>query len=656
MSNPESEFQDTLALLRQGREADAIARCEAMLRHDPDDGNFLWLLGAVLLDQKDLVAALPLLQRAVDREPAFARAHEDLGVAQLAAGNIPDAVTSLQRSVTLDPERAPAFIRLAEACLALGRPNDADAAFERAFALNPQQGALARAGELFRAGKFREAESIARVVAQQDPDNVNALRLLAKLAGEAEQRREAVTLYERIVRLAPDFVDAWREYALALKEAWRVEEAIDAARKALALAPASPRLHVLWAGLCAQSGNPAAAVQGFEDSLRLRPDNPGALLGHGHVMKTLGRQQAGIESYRKAIRLKPDFGEAYWSLANLKTFRFTDAEVAAMEAKLNEGQLAEDALVHFCFALGKACEDRREFDRAFDFYDRGNRTQRMRIEYDPVRTQVDHDEIIRVFTPELFARRKGLGHPDPAPILIVGLPRSGSTLIEQILASHSQVDGTSELPELGRLVRVINRGGLNRYPGAMLTLGPDECAQLGRRYLEATQRHRHGRPRFTDKMPNNFALIGLLRVILPNATVINARRNPLDTCLGCYKQHFASGQAFTYDLTELGEFYLEYERLMGHWREVLPGFVLDVQYEDMVADQEQQTRRLLDFCGLPFEQSCLEFHRTQRAVQTASSEQVRQPIYSDSVDYWKNFERHLEPLREVLAPILNGAR
>ena len=653
MLNPESEFQRALGLLRQGREAEAGALCETLLRQDPDDANFLWLLGAIRLGQRSVDAAIPLLQRAVALEPDFAQAHEDLGTALLRAGAAKQALPHLERATALAPTHAPGFMRLAEARLALGQTAEADAAFERAFALNPQQGALARAGELFHAKKFTEAERIAREVAQQDPNNVNALRLLAKLAGEAEQRRDAVALYERIVTLAPDFMEAWREYALALKEAWRVEEAIAAARKALALAPDNPRLNVLWAGLCALSGNPAGAVEGFEQSLRLRPNSPGALLGHGHVMKTLGRQAEGIESYRKAIRAKPDFGEAFWSLANLKTFRFSDADVTAMEAQINNAALEEDALVHFCFALGKACEDRREFDRAFEFYDRANRMQRMRIEYDPVQTQVEHDDIISVFTPALFDRLQGQGHPDPAPILIVGLPRSGSTLIEQVLASHSHVDGTSELPELGRLVRVINRGGQNRYPAAVRAFTAGDCVKLGQRYLDATQRHRRGRPRFTDKMPNNFALVGLLRVILPNAKVINARRHPLDSCLGCYKQHFASGQTFTYDLIELGEFYLEYERLMAHWHRVLPGFVLDIQYEDMVADQERQTRRLLEFCGLPFEPACLEFHKTERPVQTASSEQVRQPLYADSVHYWRHFEQHLAVLKDVLAPILN---
>ena len=652
MLNPESEFQTALGQLRQGREADAEALCETLLRQDPDDANFLWLLGAIRLGQRSTDSAIPLLQRALALEPDFAQAHEDLGSALLRTGDARQALHHLERATALAPTRAPGFMRLAEARLALGQATEADAAFEQAFALNPQQGALARAGELFLQKKFREAEQIARTVSQQDPDNVSALRLLAKLAGEAEQRREAVALYERIVSLAPDFVDGWREYALALKEAWRVEDAIAAARKALSLAPDHPRLHVLWAGLCAQSGDPAAAVEGFEQSLRLRPNSPGALLGHGHVMKTLGRQAEGISSYRKAISAKPDFGEAYWSLANLKTFRFSDDDIAAMEAQVHNDELDEDARVHFCFALGKAWEDRHDYDRAFGFYDRANRAQRMRIEYDPVHTEVEHDAIIGAFTPELFERLQGHGDADPAPILIVGLPRSGSTLIEQILASHSQVDGTSELPELGRLIRVINRSGKNRYPEAVGTFTAADCARLGRRYLEATQRHRRGKPRFTDKMPNNFALIGLLRAILPNARVINARRHPLDSCLGCYKQHFASGQTFTYDLTELGEFYLEYERLMRHWHQVLPGFVLDVHYEDMVADQEQQTQRLLDFCGLPFEPACLEFHKTERAVQTASSEQVRQPIYASSVNYWRNFERHLEPLKEVLAPIL----
>ena len=326
-----------------------------------------------------------------------------------------------------------------------------------------------------------------------------------------------------------------------------------------------------------------------------------------------------------------------------------------MERRLAEEPLDEDARVHFLFTLGKALEDQQEYARAFELYEEGCALQRMRIAYDPVDTEVINERIREVFTAEFIAEHSGHGCADPAPIFIVGLPRSGSTLIEQILASHSQVEGTAELPDVGRVIGSLPaRCEGQPYPEGLRLLAEGEWCQLGELYLEHTRRHRTGLPRFTDKMPNNFPSIGLIHLMLPHAKVIDARRHPLDSCFGSFKQHFAQGQTFTYDLVEIGEYFLEYRRMMRHWQQVLPGRVLEVRYEDMVNDQEGQTRRLLEYCGLPWEDSCLRFYETKRAVRTASSEQVRQPIYTSSVNHWRHFRDELAPLIEVLGDELEG--
>ncbi|NNC57157.1 MAG: sulfotransferase family protein, partial [Woeseiaceae bacterium] len=383
--------------------------------------------------------------------------------------------------------------------------------------------------------------------------------------------------------------------------------------------------------------------------------HPGALSGLGHVLKTVGKQDEAIASYRECVRHNPNHGETWWSLANLKTFRFTDDEIATMQAQLEDEHLPDEQRANFEFALGKAFEDAKDYERAFSYYAQGNDNRRQRENYDPVQTADLHDRFIETFSKEFLEARPGTGNPSNAPILIVGLPRSGSTLIEQILASHPDVEGTHELPDLGRVARSIGLGREDRksYPAAVATLSDDQLRELGTEYLRRAERHRElGRPRFTDKLPNNFVHVGFLHLILPNARVINARRHPLDSCLGSYKQLFARGQPFTYDLYELGEFYLEYQRVMDHWQEVLPGKVLDVQYEDTVSDLETQVRRILEHCDLPWNDACLKFYETDRAVKTASSEQVRKPIYSSSVQHWRNYEQHLGPLIEVLEPLL----
>jgi len=368
----------------------------------------------------------------------------------------------------------------------------------------------------------------------------------------------------------------------------------------------------------------------------------------------MGDQDDAIRAYRAAAKARPDLGEIYWSLANLKTFRFDPDEVEIMQTQLGSGKLTDHSELHFCYALGKYFEDQKDYPKAFEYYTQGGATKRKSVSFDPVDFDYQTNKMIEVFTPEFFEKRASFGHSDPAPILIVGLPRSGSTLIEQILCSHSQVDGTAELADL---MTLGHRTGQNRfdnlkYPESLTDIYADSIEDLGKEYIERTFHHRQGAPYFTDKMPNNFPHIGFLHLILPNAKVIDARRHPLDSCFGTFKQLFAKGQPFSYDLFELGQYYKNYIQLMEHWDQVLPGKVLRVNYEDNVTDQESQARRMIEHCGLEWEDQVLRFYETARAVKTASSEQVRQPIYNKSVNSWKHYETELEDLILLLEDVL----
>jgi hypothetical protein len=373
-----------------------------------------------------------------------------------------------------------------------------------------------------------------------------------------------------------------------------------------------------------------------------------------HQQKTIGLTDDAIASYRRAISTKTDHAEAYWSLANLKTFRFEDEEVEAMETLLDREDLPDASRSQIHNALGLELESRKDFTHAFANFEKCNLIQRKTESYDPVETESTYERIIKLFDKEFLSKDRAAAATEITPIFIVGLPRSGSTLIEQILASHSQVDGTHELGDLSLVIRRIHpeRKRGERFPEQFAALDAHEWAAIGTDYLERTEIFRGSAPYFVDKNPNNFVYIGMLRLAIPNAKIINAMRHPLDSCFGSFKQLFASGQPFTYDLMEVGEYYLQYRKLMDHWREVLPEFVLDVQYEQVVADLETNVRRILEFCGLPFEDACLRFYETERAVKTASSEQVRRPIYASSVNLWRNYEPQLDELIETLEPVL----
>jgi tetratricopeptide (TPR) repeat protein len=652
-----STLFETIELINSGQIGQAEAICRAAVERNDQDVNMTALLGATLYKAGKAEEAERWLRHTMGIAPNFAKPWSDLGQLLLDTRRPQEALDTLEEAVRLDSNDGDAWFNLGKARAVLGQGPAADEAFEKSFELNPGRKALAQAAEHQQAGRWAEAEKICRDILRRDPRDINALRLLATCAAHAGRQREAERLLRRTVTQAPDYVEAHLDLGRLLKEQQRLEEAIEQFEKCIELEPGNLQGHFLLASVLAPAARTYDAIEAYRKVLELRPKHAGAWLGLGHTLKTVGRQDEAVEAYRECIRLKPGNGEIYWSLANLKTYQLSDADIAEIEAQLalDPDEIDTQSRVNFLFALAKAWEDRGDFERAWRYYEEGNSTQRMEENYDPVRTEVLNDAIIQVFEPELLESRRGPGHPSREPIFIIGLPRSGSTLLEQILASHSQVEGTAELPYVGMVSNSVSRNradGVN-YPHAVRSLDAGQLRKLGQDYLDLARIHRtEGRPRFIDKMPNNFPAVGFLQLVLPNAKIIDARRYPLDSCLSCYRQLFARGQSFTYDLTDLGEYFLQYQRMMDYWHEVLPGRVLTVQYEDMVTDLDNQVRRLLEYCELPFEENCVRFWETDRPVRTASSEQVRQPIYTQSIHRWRRYQHHLGELIEVLQPVL----
>ncbi len=655
-----SALSEAIALINSGHLDKAEAICRSAVERNPEDINMVALLGAILLKSKQITEAEKYLRQAVQLAPSFAKPHEDLGHLLVEKGQPDEAAEILRKATRLDPNLDHAFFNLGKALAMLGEGKEADKAFEKSFELNPERKNLALAAEHQKEGRWEEAEQLYREVLRGNPTNVDAMRLLGNVTLQTGRIYQAERLFRRAVANAPDFVQAQIDLGCALKKQSRLEEAIDQFRQAISLEPDNVQAHYLLGSTLSLAAQTYQAVEAYQRVLELVPTHAGAMLGLGHVLKTVGRQEEAIESYRNCIRHKPQNGEIYWSLANLKTYRLNDEDIHEMESRVSGGddpneKVSEESRVNFLFALAKAYEDRGEFGRAWEYYHEGNNCRRMMENYDPVRDEVMNDEIVEVFNRDFLSENTGLGHPSAEPIFVVGLPRSGSTLIEQILASHSQVEGTSELPYAGSVATSLNRNradGVN-YPHAVRELNEEHFKRLGGDYLEFARIHRtEGKPFFIDKMPNNFPTVGFIHLILPNAKIIDARRYPLDSCLSSYRQLFARGQSFTYDLTEIGEYFIQYQRMMDHWHDVLPGRCLTVQYEEVVTDFENQVRRLLEYCELPFEDTCINFHQTERPVRTASSEQVRQPVYSKSVNFWRNHEEHLAELIEVLEPAL----
>lgn len=652
---PKALFDEALELINAGDPAAAEKLCREAVQRNPKDVNMSGLLGAVLIKRRRLDEAEQVLKQTIALAPTFAKAHEDLGYALLEQERYEEAVEVLQKAARLDPKLDAAHFNLGKALASTGRGKEADAAFEASFELSPERKKLALAAKHHQEGRIEDAEQLYRQVLNNNPRNVDALRMLAMVAATAKRYDDSERLLRKAVGIAPDFLTAVVDLGRVLKEQDRFEEAIGCFKNAIAINPNNPHTHFLLASAYSPAALNREAAREYRRALDLAPEHPGALLGLGNALKTIGKQDEAIKAYRDCIRVRPDNGEIYWSLANLKTYRFSDEQIAEMAARVDNPEgLTDQSEVNFLFALGKAHDDRQDYDKAWRYYERGNGKQRMLAQYDPVQTETLNDAIVEVFDKALLEEKAGKGCPDRAPIFVLGLPRSGSTLVEQILASHSQVEGTSELPYLGRVAMSLNRNradGVN-YPEAVRELEAAHLTALGEDYINYAQLHRtEGKPFFIDKMPNNFPTIGFLNLILPQAKIIDARRHPLDACVGNFRQHYAKGQTFSYDLTDLGEYCLQYLRMMDHWHQALPGRILTVQYEEMVTDFENQARRLLDHCELPWEEACGRFYETERPVRTASSEQVRQPIYTDALNFWRNYERHLDELIEIVEPV-----
>ncbi len=658
IDDKQRSLREAIDAMRANRPQQAEEICRGWLAASPGSAEHRRILGHALMKQERLAEAESELRDALDIAPEHPQLHEDLGSVLALQERYAEAVPLFETAIRLEPRLPLAHKKLGQALAALGRGEDADRAFEAWLERDPDKGAVAEGAELLRSGKKDEAIASFRQALRENPNNVDAMRFLANVyLNDKEHLDDAEALLRRATQIAPDYLGAWMLLGAVLHERSRNHEAAETYERATGIAPQDAHAWGALGNARAHAGQPQESVAAYARAVELDPDAPYIQMGYAHVLKTLGRQDEALGAYRAAIRAKPDFGEVYWSMANLKVFRFEDEEVAAMERELDGGKLDESAEVHMRFALGKACEDSGDYERAWAYYESGNRLQRMRVAHDPSAMEIRQDEIRRVFSREFLEENSGHGHEAADPIFIVGMPRSGSTLVEQILASHSQVEGTAELPHLSRIAASIGRYRPDdcQYPLAVRELRAKDWRAYGEQYLEAAARHRFtDRPYFTDKLPNNFPHVGLLHLVLPNAKIINARRHPLDTCLGNYRQLFGKGQNFTYDMDDLAEYYRQYHATMQHWHEVLPGKVLDVHYEDTVTDLETQVRRILAHCGLPFEQACVDFHRTERAVQTASSEQVRQPIYRSALGKWRRYEKQLQPWREELADIIDS--
>ncbi len=653
-------FDRAQARLRSGDAAAAAGLCHEALKEFPDDANLLYVAARASLALRRFEESGKHAEEAIRLHPEFANAHDAYGDLLFATGRAELAVSAYEKALRLDPAR-PATLSKIDRARELASEIAARAAQSAPTQLRAPRSLMAFGAEIreaeqhVRDGSPDKAEKIYREILKKDPDHVEAARLLAGVAVTHERYREAEVFLQRAVQMAPDYLRAWADLANVQRELDKIEDAIASATRVMELAPDVAESHMLYASVIGLAGRHEDAIGMYRKAIAASPERAGAMCSMAHHLKTIGQQDEAIAQYRAAIAARPDHAEAYWSLANLKTFCFADTEVAAMEALLEDEHLSDLSRAQVHNALGFANEARRNFDRAFSHFEQCNRIRRLSESYDPVDTESTHDRVIEMFSKEFLAQTSA-DPVQPTPILIVGLPRSGSTLLEQILASHSQVDATHELGDLTRSVQTLRRRARNqeRFPEFLGKTRTAGWSHIGQEYLKRTARYRQGAPFFVDKNPNNFIFAGVVKLAMPNAKVINARRHPLDSCLGAYKQLFASGQPFTYEMTELGEYYLQYQRLMDHWHSVMPGFVLDVQYEDVVSDLETAVRRLLDFCGLPFEEACLTFHETKRAVKTASSEQVRQPIYSSSLERWRNYEPHLDTLVHILEPLLSA--
>jgi len=652
----ELEIQRIRGVMSQGHFADALTASQALLADFPDNRDVIYLVAVCQRYLQRIPEALATLESLEKRHPRFSLLYQERGHCYIALRDAPNAIAAFQQAVNRNPALPASWSKLVTLYRMTGQHENAGLAASHVEISGKLAPEVLTATGLLADGDRTAAERIIRPYLLRKPDDVEAMRLLARIALELDVLDDADLLLASIMEIAPDYRAARYDYARTLLKRHKHAAGLEQLEILLKAEPDNRTYRTTYATAWVGLGDHEKALQLYRELLVGAPRAPDILLSIAHTLKTLGRQQEAIEAYREAAASRPHFGDAYWSLANLKTYRFTSDEIAAMQASEAAPEILVDDRLHMCFALGKGFEDLGDYARSFEYYERGNALKKSDSPYRAEFVEQNTTEQQAVCTTALFASRQGWGCPDPAPIFIVGLPRAGSTLLEQILASHSQVEGTMELSDIATAVVELeghNKDNTNRvYPKVLESLTAEDFQRLGEKYIRDTKVYRTDKPFFIDKMPNNFRHIGLIHLMLPNAKIIDARREPMACCFSNFKQLFAAGQEFTYSIEDIARYYRTYVELMDHWDAVLPGRVLRIQHEDVVDNLESNVRRILDYCGLPFEPACVEFHKTKRSVRTASSEQVRQPIFRDGLDQWRNFEPWLDPLKAHLGGLV----
>jgi tetratricopeptide (TPR) repeat protein len=656
----EAEVKRIRDLANRRRHDEALGAAEALAVRVPENRDVLYLKALNQRHLGKIPEALATLERLEQLHPGYSRLYQERGHCHVAQRDAPRAIDAFLRGVNINPALPSSWSMLEGLYKMGGEQKNAAMAAQHVATLRRLPPEVITATSLFSDGELTPAENIIRAYLLKHGNQVEAMRLLAKIGMARGVLDDAELLLESVLVLAPDYRAARHDYALALIERHKYQAARIELEKLLTLEPGNAQFRTLYAATCVGLGEHDKAIPLYRELLKETPRAPDLHLSVAHALKTVGRREEAIGAYRAAAAARPGFGDAYWSLANLKTYRFLDAEIAAMRAAEAAAETPIVDRYHLCFALGKAHEDRGEYAESWSCYERGNALKRSESRYRPEVIENNTRKQIEICSREFFAARTDWGAPDADPIFILGLPRAGSTLIDQILASHSRVEGTQELSDIQRFVLDLQGRDPDldnpRYPGVLGAMKREDFRRLGEKYLADTRVYRTDRPHFIDKMPNNFRHIGLIHLILPNARIIDARREPMACCFSNFKQLFANGQEFTYGIGDIARYYRTYLELMGHWNQVLPGRILRVLHEDVVDDLEGSVRRILEFCGLEFEPACVEFHKTERNIRTASSEQVRRPIFREGLDQWRHFELWLAPLAEALGDALVSYR
>ncbi|ETN92913.1 tetratricopeptide repeat protein [Gammaproteobacteria bacterium MOLA455] len=658
--DPQQQFFKALAALREADLESCESICQRLLAINPREVNTLRLQAQVWHKRGELARAEAGFKAALSIANDFAHAWADLGKVQFSLEKYSLAEQSLRRALQLNATLKGASKLLAEVLEKQGKTTQSAVVKQ----VNQQHQILKeKVVEAYRLSTGTDedkgperGETLCKEVLQVDPEHVGAKEFLINRALETGRARWAEELSRSLVRKMPEQSKWWLKLSSALARQDQLVDAQEAVQQVLSIEPDLEEARMLLGSIFVRDNRFADALGQYDAVLQHNPNNIAALAQKGSALKTLGRQDESIQCLRRCMELDRSFGEAAWSLSNLKTYRFSDDEVVNIKAVLAVENLKDKDAVHFNYALGKAYEHRQQWDQAFAAYQTANRIKRQSAIWNADEFSAQVDQIIATFTPQLLQQHHNSGVDDSSPIFVLGLPRSGSTLQEQILSSHSQVEGTRELPYIPWIAQRLNRKPdpmcRDNYPLGAGQLEADQWRLLGTQFLAQAKRHRQtDAPFFIDKLPNNFLYVGLILLAMPNAKIINTVRNPMDNCFGCFKQLWAEGQHFTYDLEDLGRYYRDYHRLMAHWQAIFGDKIFSVHYEAVVANLETNVQELLDYCGLPMEEQCLRFHETERAVNTASSEQVRQPIYTSAVAYWRHFEEQLQPLKDALGDL-----